>query len=560
MKKASFLLLLMFAVAMSAGALDTSDPTDGVYRQLDLWAGKGYVTRLPLLRPYPAQLVAALLRDVIDGGDPESVRRAEAMLAEVTRKIAIRPEAYHATRATQDDVYSVTGGYAAARGSLTDLITLSTQLGALAVVEPGAEAAFIPGERFPVDYYVDWSALSPAGITVLPTLSAGGTAAIGTDSFWFQIGLARHSFGPFDEGPVLSPQAAQAGHLSFSWRGPRLSYTEFLLTLTATSDRGDAFGDDGDVSVYPNKYLTGHSFQFSPLSWLDIGLFETVVFGERIEPVYLVPVVSRTYTSIYAGSIDNLMLGFSASARLPADVGLDLVFYADDMHFLDMLSLDFDTKYKVAAQAGVSWTPLRRLLKRVSLDYALVTPYTYTHTRESIQGVEEQNFANGMYLNYYNYSHYGRSLVALDPNSDRLRLRALLTPRDRLAVTLSATYQRHANATESEYIDGSAVGTSDGGINDNGYVDDGDHLFDTVNFLSQDVIEQILLLGAEASWQMPLGRGVLFVEVGYTLEVAQDKRSDGPAPTLGTWTNGPVPIEGNDLVLHHVSLGLRYAY
>ncbi len=159
----------------------------------------------------------------------------------------------------------------------------------------------------------------------------------------------------------------------------------------------------------------------------------------------------------------------------------------------------------------------------------------------------------------------GRSLVALDPNSDRLRLRAMLTPMDRLGVTLSAVYQRHANATDVAVADNWWVGTTDGGINDNGYDKVNGHRFDKVSFLSQDVIEQILLLGFDASWRMPLGRATLYVEGGYTLEVAKNKADTDPVAQASVFTdspviNGAVPIEGNDVVLHHLSLGLRYAY
>ncbi len=548
------LLWLCVSIAL-ATALDTSDPRDPVYQKLDFWAARGYVSRLPLLRPYPRQLLASLLEEVVERGDPESAREARALREQVTKEARFAAEVYHATSATQDAWYSATGGYLTTGGSVGGLFSVDGRMGGVMVAEPGAIDAFVPGELFPVDYIVDWSAVNAAGMTLLPTLSAWGSAAFGTDRLWFQIGLNRHGFGPFDEGPVLSPQAAQAGHFSSTWRGRRLTYTEFLLALTATRDLGDALGEDGDIGAYPNKYLTGHSFQFSPASWLDIGLFETIVYGERFEPLYLVPLVSRLYVSSYLGTVDNQMLGFSVSARLPSHFGFDMMFYADDLHFLDLLSLDLDTKYKVSGQAGLTWTPLQRILKRVAMDYALVTPYTYTHRRESIQGLEDSEtppayYANG--INYYNYSHAGRSLVALDPNSDRLRLRAMLRATERLDVDLSVIYQRHANATDSAYPAEWYVGTSDGGINDNGYDKVNGHRFETVEFLSQDVIEQILLIGASASWRTPLGRGTLSLEGGYTLEIARNKRGSDP--------NNTAPIEDNDVVLHHLSLGLRYAW
>jgi hypothetical protein len=551
MKRVVLILALLGSAALCA-AVDISDPRDPLYGQLDNWAARGYVTRLPLLRPYPAQLIVSLLHEVANKGDRRSAASAKELLAAIDVDARLRPEAYSESRASSDEVYTATGGFVTAQGRLDKLVTISSRLGALVVAEPGNVGALLPGEGFPVDYTVDWSAFTVNGVRLLPTLSAAGTAAMGTDRLWFQFGVNRHSFGPFDEGPVLSPQAAEAGHFSVTWRGPNLTYTEFLLVLEATTDDGEAIKSNGDITVYPNKYLSGQSFQFSPWSWLDVGLFETVVYGERLDLMYLAPAIPRTYLTIYEGSVDNLMLGFSTQVRMPLDLGFDLMFYADDMHFVDMLTFNFDTKYKVSLQAGLSWTPLQALLKRISLDYALVTPYTYTHRRESITGEEEtvppDFYANG--INYYNYSHAGRSLVALDPNSDRLRLRALLTPMERTQLTLWGTFQRHANATEDPYGGGNwAQGTNDGGINDNGYIPNGDHLFDNVNFLTQDVIEKILLLGLTASWDLPLGSNRLSVDGGYALELAWNKRKDSAAP-----------VEGNDRVIHHVSVGLRYAF
>jgi membrane-bound serine protease (ClpP class) len=63
MKKLIALLSLLLCAAL-AGALDTSDPRDDIYGRLDLWASRGYVSRLPFLRPYPGQLIASLLREV----------------------------------------------------------------------------------------------------------------------------------------------------------------------------------------------------------------------------------------------------------------------------------------------------------------------------------------------------------------------------------------------------------------------------------------------------------------------------------------------------------------
>jgi hypothetical protein len=49
-----------------------------------------------------------------------------------------------------------------------------------------------------------------------------------------------------------------------------------------------------------------------------------VVYGQRLEPYYFIPVAPKLYTSVYAGALDNMMLGLGASAAWDALVEQDL--------------------------------------------------------------------------------------------------------------------------------------------------------------------------------------------------------------------------------------------
>ena len=45
------------------------DPQDGLYGHITVWESKGYVTSLPLLRPYPINLLIKILKVVAEKGD-----------------------------------------------------------------------------------------------------------------------------------------------------------------------------------------------------------------------------------------------------------------------------------------------------------------------------------------------------------------------------------------------------------------------------------------------------------------------------------------------------------
>ena len=552
MRRTLLAVAALLIATVGLHALDASNPLDDVYTWLDLWERRGLVEPLPHLKPYPIQLIDSLLRQVAERGGPTERDRAERYLSKIGDSGVPGVVFYSSSHGTQADYFGMTGFYLTLSDYLLPSLTASGYFGGVILAEPSMwHILMVPGDRPERDYTVDWASVTVEGISLLPTMSGAGAFAFGTDSLWFQAGANRSAFGPFDEGIVLSPQAAMAGHFSLSWRRPRFTYSEYLLALTATKDDGTALEDDGDVAAFPDKYLAGQVFQVRATDWLELGFYETIVFGERLELLYLVPAIPRIYSSVATGAVDNIMLGLSASARLPRQMGVDFMLYADDL-----LALDFDTKYKVAGQIGVSWTPLGPWLKGLSLDYALATPYTYTHRRESIVG-EEEIVTHG--INYDNYTHAGRSLVALDPNSDRLRLNACFAaPVPRVGIVdavLFASFRRHANATTDPYVDTTFEGTDDGGINDNGYDKlKPDHNFDTVKFLSQDVVEKILLLGVEATHSMPVVAcgGHLDLTAGYTLELAWNKRGEDPNDTR--------PVGGNNQVVHHIRFGLAYEF
>jgi hypothetical protein len=200
-------------------------------------------------------------------------------------------------------------------------------------------------------------------------------------------------------------------------------------------------------SAQSNKFLMLQGIRITPVPWLDLEAFETVVWSGRFEPLYLIPAFELFYVQSLTGFADNSFAGLSATARLPGNVALSSVVYADDVAFTDILKLNLNTKFKVAGQMGATWSPPSGLLRSLSLDYTVVMPYTYTHPDPN------------------RYTNQGVNIgPALEPDSQRIEARAVDTPLPDLELTALARLIQHGNASAG------IPGGGDGTIFDDGYI------------------------------------------------------------------------------------------
>jgi len=494
-----------------------ADPNDRIYQYLDLWEGKGLILNLPPLRPYPIQYLLELFGEVAARGGEEG-KIAREYMEILSPQFSIQPSPGHTSRFTPDSYYGETGAEFPFIGNLTPLVSYTGRASVWLLDDE--QGNLLPyGGMSKRDYLTDWSDIDLFGRNLAVQQSLALSTAVGTSSVYLNIGLMRGSFGPFTtNGLVLGPQAPHTGQFNFTWRMKKSVFTVATLALTATTNNGEG--------RYPSKYLALHSLNLFPLPWLEVGVFESVVYGGRFEPLYIIPFSEFFYFQGIIGFPDNSLIGTSVTIRFLRDFKYALMLYADDLHFNDMARLDFDTKYKVAFQTGLFWTPLYKLLKSVKLDYTLVTPYTYAHIQTS--GT----------VNYQNYTHAGESLgPALEPNSDRIELEALFTPYKWVDVTLSAGLIRHGNASDG-YTDG------DGSIFDPGYDDEGNPTFqDSTRFLSQEILEYNMQCGIGTVTRVPVGKGRLTFEAGYVLEYIWNK-----------------DFEPGEEIRNIVTLGVEYAF
>jgi hypothetical protein len=501
MKRTTLLFLLaafLFAGSISLFAQLASDPNDRMYVDLKLWEDRGMLRNLPPLKPYPIQLLKKLLTEVQERGDKSDRTLAEQYYAELDGSLDFHAVGDTTARTNfNSSVYAQFTLEGTIQGSIDPLITYSGKLGV--IVNNGPGNLYLPEYgRSMVDYVVD--STPPLGASkFIPRMSQASSAAFGSDTFYFQAGDIRGSFGPFwGDNTILSPSSPQSGQFSYVFRSDYFTVTETVMAISAVTS-------DGTGGLFPNKFVSLHSLEVYPLPWLTLGIFESIVFGPYFDPLYTLPFAVYFYAQGFGGYSENSFIGITGGIKFPASVRADFILYVDDAGpFNKLITLDFgNMMLEFSFQAGVSWTPNEPYLTRLSLNAIMVTPYTYTHTNDNGDKTGDPN--------YLDYTNAGQNIgPSIQPDSLRVEINALLRPETFLDLSPFARMILHGNA--GAYYSG---GT--GTIFDNGF-NQSPAPYSTFHFLDQSVIEKTFQAGFDSTVYI----GGMQVSLTYTFEYMLD--------------------------------------
>jgi hypothetical protein len=473
------------------------DPTDALYRYLDVWEGRGILEPLPRLRPYPAEVLRSLLDEVIDRGTDDDARIAREFREQV-EGVSAHADASHRSE-TRDSLYfGRTGIEARILVQMLPQATIGGNMG-FWFVDGTPESVQPVGERTDIDLSEDPGSVQASflGRELLFRLSSVVSMSAGDRTLSLQAGINRSSFGPFfDNGLVIGAQAPVAGNLLLNWNldAVRIYYGLFELTQRVPT-----------IGLQTGKYLAFHGLEVLPAPWLTVYAFEMIVWSGRFEPLYLLPISQFFYTQSLSGFSDNSFMGFTGTAKIATGIALRGTVIADDSH-------------KFAGQAGVVWTPASEVLRSVTLDYTFITPYTYTHKPNDLTPPQS-----------IDYTNWGvNEGPALEPDSDRIEARAFMTPLPALELTAMGRFIRHGNASE-DYTSVSDGAVHDGTIADAGYVN-GNHVFPTGSYfselpwtalrlLTQSTIDMSLQVGLGAAWRLQADWGSVRLSARYLFEL-----------------------------------------
>ncbi len=221
--------------------------------------------------------------------------------------------------------------------------------------------------------------------------AAGHIAFQAMDEIGVELGHGKHFLGNGVRSLFLSDYSANHFYLKFRTNVWKLNYQNLFLELTGQHDYKDFDG------LRPKKYAAIHHLSLNVSKKVNIGFFESVVFGREngFELNYLNPIIFYRAVEFTLGSPDNIMLGMDYKINLLSRLSIYGQFLLDEYSFSKLLSNEGWWGNKFGVQLGLKYLNLFDVnTLDVQAELNLVRPFTYSH---------DSDIAN--------YSHYNQALA-----------------------------------------------------------------------------------------------------------------------------------------------------
>lgn len=204
-----------------------------------------------------------------------------------------------------------------------------------------------------------------------------------------QIGYGKQFWGYGQRSLFLSDYGASAPYLHLHSQFKKFSYDNLFMELTPQYMRG------GD-KVLDHKYASFHHLSMHVHPKLEVGIFESVVFGRpnHYEWSYFNPLILLRQAERSQGSPDNALMGFDFNWKAPKHFQVYGQLLLDEFNLKEMTHSNGWWGNKYGFQLGAKAYNLFKIPHLdAQLEYNQVRPFTYA--RDSVS----------------NYTHYNQALA-----------------------------------------------------------------------------------------------------------------------------------------------------
>lgn len=189
----------------------------------------------------------------------------------------------------------------------------------------------------------------------------------------------------------LSDFSTGATFLRINTRIWKLNYQNLFMELTPQ------FIKTGSDDRLPHKYATIHTLSVNATKWLNVGVYESVMFSrqDRYEFSYMIPIIFYRAIERGLGSPDNVNLGINFKAIMLKHIQLYGQLMLDEFKAKELTAGNGWWGNKYGIQLGAKYFDafgIRNLDLQGELN--MVRPYTYAH-----------------YDSTSNYTHYNQPLA-----------------------------------------------------------------------------------------------------------------------------------------------------
>ncbi|MEJ7627796.1 MAG: hypothetical protein WKF35_13105 [Ferruginibacter sp.] len=191
----------------------------------------------------------------------------------------------------------------------------------------------------------------------------------------FQLGYDKNFIGNGYRSLLLSDWGNSNLFVKINTRIWKLSYQNIFMELMPQ------FKKNGD-SLLDRKYAAMHHLSMNVTKWLNIGLFEGVIFGRknRFDFQYLNPLIFYRHIEGTVGSPDNAVAGFDFKANIAHRVQLYGQFLLDEFILSQLKNNPTSWVNKFGIQAGAKYVDAFGIKNMdLQLETNRVRPFTYSH-------------------------------------------------------------------------------------------------------------------------------------------------------------------------------------
>jgi hypothetical protein len=205
-----------------------------------------------------------------------------------------------------------------------------------------------------------------------------------------QFGYDKNFIGNGQRSLFLSDFSNNALFLKLNTRIWKLNYQNLFMELHSAEIPG------GD-KLLPKKYAAMHHLDMAITKWLNVGLFEGVIFGrrDRFDFGYLNPIIFYRSIEQQNGSFDNSIVGLDAKANLAKRFQVYGQLSLDEFLLSEIRKNRGWWANKWGIQLGAKYIDAFNIKNLdLQLEHNRVRPFTYSH-RDSVA----------------NYTHYNQPLA-----------------------------------------------------------------------------------------------------------------------------------------------------
>jgi hypothetical protein len=191
-----------------------------------------------------------------------------------------------------------------------------------------------------------------------------------------QFGYDKNFIGNGYRSLFLSDFSAPYLFLKLNTRIWKINYQNIFMELTSAN----RLGVD---KLLPKKYAALHHLDMGVTKWLNIGLFEGIVFGRKdhFEFGYLNPVIFYRSAEQQNGSFDNSVAGIDAKANVAKKFQFYAQFLLDEFSLKEIRKGSGWWGNKWGLQTGVKYIDAFNIKNLdLQLESNRVRPFTYSHS------------------------------------------------------------------------------------------------------------------------------------------------------------------------------------